>query len=76
MKIDPTKPFILDYNDLDIEVDAIVRNQEMNTYSNAGGKKVTHEIAVGNDDPQDQGNQSGGDYDEDDRDDDLAYNRY
>lgn len=75
LKIDPTKPyFIKDFNDLKVELDAIVR-QEGNTQTTTAGKRVhyagpTHDVAVGG------GPNSNQDYDEDDKDDDAAYLRY
>ena len=75
VKIDPSKPFFFaDINDIQIELDAVIRNPEGHQTGSGGATGGgQHDVAVGGDvtDPQDAG-----DYDEDDRDDDMAYARY
>jgi len=78
MKIDPTKPFFFEnVEDIQVELEAIVRNEEGPTVTSSTAKRVhyaathdTMDIGVGG------GAQSGNEYDEDDRDDDQAYLRY
>lgn len=76
IKVDPTKPFFFKSPaDFKVELDVTVRNEETHQAASLNAKRVhygaeTHDVGVGGE-PQ-----SANGYDEDDRDDEVAYLRY
>ena len=80
LKVDPTKPWFLDFADVEIELEARVRNEEAPQATIANVRQVhyaagSHDVAVGGS-PQGSPHQSDGGPDEDDRDDSGAYAEY